>query len=282
MGWRRTLYRPGNGTLILYMPEPRKNRYQALISRIFHDHFKKGMTEFEFQRAELNSNAKKLNIRLPDNLGDVIYSFRYRTALPKDIIETAEKGKEWIIEPAGRSRYRFKLARVSRIVPNSELLAIKIPDATPEIISANALSDEQALLAKLRYNRLIDTFLGITTYSLQSHLRTTVPNMGQIEIDEVYVGVNRNGQQFVVPVQAKGGNDKLGTIQTAQDIACCREKFPLLSCRPVSAQFMADGIIALFELVMKGDEVKIAEERHYQLVPADSIEPNDLKGYSSR
>jgi hypothetical protein len=265
-----------------HMPESRPNRYQALISRIFDDHFKKGMTEFEFERNELNSNAKKLNIKLPDNLGDVIYSFRYRTALPDDILKTATAGKEWIIEPAGRSRYRFKLARVSRIIPNAELLAIKIPDATPEIITANALSDEQALLAKVRYNRLIDIFLGITTYSLQSHLRTTVPNMGQIEIEEVYVGVNRNGQQFVVPVQAKGGNDKLATIQTAQDIACCRQKFPTLTCRPVSAQFMVDDVIALFELAMKGQVVKIAEERHYQLVLADSIQAEDLKMYAIR
>ena len=264
------------------MPEAKHNRYEALISRIFHDHFKKGMTEFEFERGELNSNAKKLGIKLPDNLGDVIYSFRYRAALPQDIADTAGKGKEYIIEPAGRSRYRFKLARVSRIIPNPDLLAIKVPDATPEIIAANALSDEQALLAKLRYNRLIDIFLGITTYSLQSHLRTTVPGMGQIEIDEVYVGVNRNGQQFVVPVQAKGGTDKLATIQTSQDVACCQVKFPSLTCRPVSAQFMADDVIALFELAMRGNEVKIAEERHYQLVPADSIQADELKAYASR
>ena len=264
------------------MHESKPNRYQALISRIFHDHFKEGSTEFEFERSELNNNAKRLKIKLPDNLGDVIYSFRYRTSLPEDIIATAEKGKEWIIEPAGRSRYRFKLSRISRIVPRDGLLAIKIPDATPEIIAAHALSDEQALLAKVRYNRLIDIFLGITTYSLQSHLRTTVPNMGQIEIDEVYVGVNRNGQQFVVPVQAKGGTDKLATIQTSQDVACCRQKFPALTCRPVSAQFMADDIIALFELAMRGDDVKIAEERHYQLVPADSIQAEDLKTYATR
>jgi hypothetical protein len=262
--------------------ESKLNRYEALISRIFHDHYKSGKSEFEFERDELSSNAKKLKIKLPKNLGDVIYSVRYRTSLPDDILKTAPSGREWIIEPAGRSRYRFKLARVSRIIPNAALLAIKIPDATPEIITANALSDEQALLAKVRYNRLIDIFLGITTYSLQSHLRTTVANMGQIEIDEVYVGVNRNGQQFVVPVQAKGGNDRLGTIQTAQDVACCRQKFPSLTCRPVSAQFMADDVIALFELAMRGDDVKIAEERHYQLVPADSIQPEDLKSYAAR
>ena len=32
---------------------------------------------------------------------------------------------------------------------------------------------------------------------------------------------------------------------------------------------------------MPGDEVKIAEERHYQLVPADSIQPEDLKSYAT-
>lgn len=275
-------FRPESERPNSLMPEAKPNRYEALISRIFHDHYRTGQTEFEFERDELRSNAKKLGIKLPDNLGDVIYSFRYRATLPQDILKTAPSGKEWIIEPAGRSRYRFKLSKVSRIVPNSELLAIKIPDATPEIITANALSDEQALLAKVRYNRLIDIFLGITTYSLQSHLRTTVPNMGQIEIDEVYVGVDRNGQQFVVPVQAKGGTDKLATIQTAQDVACCRQKFPRLTCRPVSAQFMADDVIALFELAMRGDKVKIAEERHYQLVPAESIQAEDLKSYATR
>jgi hypothetical protein len=242
---------------------------------------KRGGTSQAIQESE-EGDRFEFDQSVPDNLGDVIYSFRYRTALPDDIVKTATAGKEWIIEPAGRSRYRFKLARVSRIIPNSDLLAIKIPDATPEIITANALSDEQALLAKVRYNRLIDIFLGITTYSLQSHLRTTVPNMGQIEIDEVYVGVNRNGQQFVVPVQAKSGTDKLATIQTSQDVACCRQKFPTLTCRPVSAQFMADDVIALFELAMRGNDVKIAEERHYQLVPADSIQAEDLKMYATR
>ncbi len=131
------------------MPDPKPNRYEALISRIFHDHFEPGCMEFEFERSELNANAKKLKIKLPDNLGDVIYSFRYRASLPHDIVVTAERGKEWIIEPAGRSRYRFKLARINRILPNPSLLAIKIPAATPEIITASALTDEHTLLARI-------------------------------------------------------------------------------------------------------------------------------------
>ena len=72
-----------------------------------------------------------------------------------------------------------------------------IPDATPELIRAYALDDEQALLAIVRYNRLIDTFLGLTTYSLQNHLRTTVQGMGQIEIDELYIGLDKHGCHYV-------------------------------------------------------------------------------------
>ena len=53
------------------------------------------------------------------------------------------------------------------------------------------MNDEQALLAKIRYNRLIDIFTGITCYSLQNHLRTTVPNIGQVEIDEIYIGIDK-------------------------------------------------------------------------------------------
>src|SRR5690606_32839349 len=143
--------------------------------------------------------------------------------------------------------------------------------ATPEIISAYALGDEQALLAKVRYNRLIDIFLGITASSLQNHLRTTVRGIGQIEVDELYVGLDRNGCQYVVPVQAKGGRDKHGRQQTEQDIACCEQKFPALRCRPVSAQFITANKIAMFELALQDGEIRVVSEEHYELVPAASI-----------
>jgi hypothetical protein len=263
--------------------EARKpNRYSAIIQEIFNRHYRKGQAQFEFTRDEFAEIARELKIALPKNLGDTIYSFRFRTALPADIVVTAPKGMEWGIELAGKGHYRFKLGRLIRIVPRSDLIAVKIPDATPEIITAYALTHEQSLLAKVRYNRLIDVFLGIASYSLQNHLQTFVKGMGQIEIDEVYVGVNRHGHQFVVPVQAKGGNDQLGVTQTRQDIACCRQKFPALTCRPVSAQFMTDDSIAIFELALQGEDVKIIEERHYKLVPSDQIGPDDLKLYAKR
>ncbi|WP_058868439.1 hypothetical protein [Chloracidobacterium thermophilum] len=45
---------------------------------------------------------------------------------------------------------------MARIVPDPNLTETKLPDATPGLVSRYALDDEQALLAKVRYNRLID------------------------------------------------------------------------------------------------------------------------------
>ncbi|MFL6312553.1 MAG: hypothetical protein ACJ71W_10640 [Terriglobales bacterium] len=263
-------------------PKTKKaNRYQAILVNIFLSHFKDDEKDFFFERTEIQAVAKKLKIILPKNIGDVLYSQRYRAEWPEKIKATIPNGHDWLILPAGKGRYRFKLIRgSSRVLPRLDAADIKVPDATPEIIAAYAQGDEQAVLARIRYNRLVDTFLGITAYSLQNHFRTSVDGMGQIEIDELYVGVNREGQQYIIPVQAKGGSDQLSIIQAIQDIACCREKFPHLTCRSVSAQFMPDGVIAMFELREEEDGVpRVAEERHYHLVPFGEIETSDLDRY---
>jgi hypothetical protein len=254
--------------------------YDRIIEKIFFDHYTEGAAEFEFIRREIIKARDDVATDLEDlNPGDVPYAYRYRRELPEKILASQRDGLEWVIEGAGRAKYRFKLVRVQRIVPRTDLIRILIPDATPEIIRAYALDDEQALLAIVRYNRLIDTFLGLTTYSLQNHLRTSVKGIGQIEIDELYIGLDKHGCHYVIPVQAKGGNDQIGVVQTTQDIRFAEQKFPGTRCRSVSAQFMQEGVVALFELALEDDQVKVVEERHYKLVPASDLDRNAIRNY---
>ncbi|MEX2614863.1 MAG: endonuclease [Alphaproteobacteria bacterium] len=255
------------------------NRYQALIERIFFDHYTEGATEFEFLRTELEDGAAALGFARVKNIGDVPYSFRYRNRLPNNILNTQSEDREWIIEGAGRGVYRFKLVKKTRIVPREDLVIVDIPDSTPELIRAYALDDEQALLAIVRYNRLIDTFLGLTTYSLQNHLRTTVEGIGQIEIDELYIGLDKYGCHYVIPVQAKGGKDQIGIVQTTQDIRFVEQKFPKMRCRAIAAQFMEDNVVALFELTLQDDDIKVVDERHYCLVPASNLDQDAIRNY---
>ena len=264
-------------------PQPRRaTRYEQIIERVFFNHYEDGDAEVSFDREEFAAVAKQLDIDLPKNLGDVIYSFRYRTPLPEAIRETAAEGQEWIIEGAGKGRYRFRCVVLANIEPTAQLAETKVPHATPGLIEMYALSDEQALLAQLRYNRLIDVFLGIACYSLQNHLRTTVPDVGQVETDEVYVGVDTRGAHYVIPVQAKGGADKLSTVQIAQDFALCRHLFPELLPLPVAAQFMGEDLIALFSFELQDGHPAILSEKHYRLVFPGELTETELRTYSGR
>jgi hypothetical protein len=255
------------------------NRYSQIIEKIFLTHYRRGDHQVVFVRQEIPDVAQALGMERPKNVGDVVYSFRFLAQLPESIRKTAPSGQEWVIRKSGQSKYRFVLVNEWAVKPNSALVRIKVPDATPGVITKYALTDEQALLAKLRYNRLIDIFSGLTCYSLQSHLRRGVAGIGQVETDELYMAINRHGAHHVLPVQAKGGKDRMSVVQIEQDFALCAQDFPDLICRPVGAQFMADDVIALFEFTNSEEGVAVRVERHYQLVPPEMLTPEDLANY---
>jgi hypothetical protein len=258
-----------------------KNRYSAIIETIFLSRYKVGAHSVEFTRLDLVQAAHELGIVLPANPGDVLYTYRFRAEMPDAVRATAPSGRAWIIRLVGRSRYRFDLIADQPIVPNEQMISTKVPEATPGIIARYALSDEQALLAKVRYNRLIDVFTGVTCYSLQNHLRTAVPGKGQIETDEIYVGLDKKGAHYVIPVQAKGGRDKLSIVQIEQDIALCAAKFQGLVVKPVACQFLHNDVIVMFEFADSPGGVGIVSERHYLLVAPDDLTPEELESYGA-
>lgn len=255
-------------------------KYDTLIARVFFDNYKEGCESVLFSRDDLEdvNTTKALNIK---NLGDVLYSYLHRKPLPSEIINTAPQGRHWTIRHKGKSEYAFELTRMPNITPTENLITIKIPDSTPEIISAATRNDEQALLAKVRYNRLIDIFLGLTSYSLQSHLRTSVPNIGQVEVDEIYIAIDQNGRQYVIPVEAKGCHDELGIGQIEHGLAVCKDGWSDYIPIAIGIQFMTDDTIVMFELTMQDEEVRVVKERRYQLVPSAQITEHDRKLFAS-
>ncbi len=270
------------------MRQKQENAAQRIIAKIFSERYRPGMLEVPFRRDEIILAAEVLGIERPKNLGDVIYSLRYRIPLPKSIRDCAPRRKEWVIFPGGQAIYVLKLAPVNLIKPRTELQSIRVPDATPGIIYRYAMSDEQALLARLRYNRLLDAFTGLVCYPLQSHLRTSVTirsalgtgnSSFQVETDDLYIGLDKYGAHYVIPVQAKGGSDDLSVVQIWQDFLVTEQKFAQLIARPVAAQFMDRGRIALFEFGNQENEISIIEERHYELVPAEQLKDEELRAY---
>ena len=218
-----------------------KNRYSAIIEAIFHGQYESGADSVDFRREQITAAAISLGVDTPRNLGDVIYTFRYRQPLPASIRAKAPPGKTWIIRAAGSGRYRFVLVADIPLIPNLSLAVTKIPDATPGMVGKYAFSDEQAVLARVRYNRLIDVFLGIAC-----------------------------------------GSNMIGRVQIEQDIAVCAEKLPSLVCRPVGAYVTQDDVVALLEFEEDESEIRVANERHYKLVPPEAVTAEDLARYQQR
>src|SRR4051812_20382116 len=135
---------------------PRGEQYVPIIVKVFEDQYRRGSQRVEFTRQDMVDAARDLGIDRPGNLGDIPYAFRMRRPLPEEIQRCAPRNREWVIRLVGRGQYAFEPVRQAWFTPNLALSVTKIPDATPAIISRYALNDEQAVLAILRYNRLID------------------------------------------------------------------------------------------------------------------------------
>jgi len=152
------------------------------------------------------------------------------------------------------------------ITPSVMRIEARIPDATPGVVGRYALNDKQALLTRLRYNRLIDIFTALTCYSLQNHLRTSVRGIAQVETDEIYVGVDKRGVHYVLPVRAEGKTGRIGVARIERDLAVCKAKFPGLICRSVAAILIEKKLIALFECEQTSKGIRVTLEKHYRLV----------------
>lgn len=261
------------------------SKYDKVIERVFFENYKSGLVQVPFDREELTQSCDELKIKRIKNLGDIPYSYRFRKELPNSIKETAPEGTEWIIIGTGIGTYEFRQASPGKIEPTKNRQRIKVPDATPEIVKHYAPgTDEQALLTKVRYNRLVDIFLGLTCYSIQNHLRTTVKNVGQIEIDEVYLGVNKKGAHFVIPCQAKSPGDRFGIVQVMQDIKFCKARYPNAICKPIALQFLSEDDVAVLELAVDEQDsvfhLSVVDERQYKLVSRNEISDEEIRTMS--
>jgi hypothetical protein len=247
-----------------------EKRYARLFTEIFQKRYTPEATELPYTLNELREVQRDLNIKI-DNLPDVAYAYRSgRFEVPKEILE---KGY-WVIEGVGRGKYKFvKLTRDPHITIPNDLYIIEIPDATPDIVLKYTGKNEQALLSKIRYNRLLDIFLSITAYHLQGHFRSTVKGIGQVEIDELYVGVDAEGQGYIMPIEAKsvGSKERLGVIQIRQMILFAQQKYSNLNLRPVGIKPLSDGSIVFVEFDDKAALEAISVKRYarYLLIRDD-------------
>lgn len=252
------------GSDVLFSSKNPSDAYSKVIEAVFQERYSLGSNVIPFTRRDLEMACERYSIK---NIGDVLYTFRSRQELPESIRRTANKGYYWVIEFTGKGKYQFAQWTVCHILPNKLLEPTVVRDCTPKPVAECLAADEQGMLTRMRHNEILDMFLGIKTTHLQSHLRTSIPGVGQIEIDDMYVGVDSKAQRVIIPVQAKSQHDLVSAVQSVQDIRYCSQAHPAHVCRAVAAKALDPRTVALFELELRNPgHIVVLDEQHFRFV----------------
>ena len=134
--------------------------------------------------------------------------------------------------------------------------------------------DEQAVLTVASYCKLFDHFTGLQIYRLRSHVRKSVPGIGQAELDAIDVGVALRDDEMpiVFPIEAKAAADALNRVQIFNMVQFSKHYFPGMTVRPLAIKVDHDFVLHIMEFVpaSKAAELKIVKSASYVLSLSDN------------
>jgi hypothetical protein len=222
--------------------------YVPILMKIFTEKYVTGADFIEFTLDDIRFAAQSLGIEVR-NPADLAYRMRSRTELP-EVIRTEGF---FILSAVGRGKYRLGKAKSAIIeLPDSEpqgtldLTPLPVRRLLPEKI---AKFDEQALLTVVGYCKILDHFTGLTNFRLRSHVRKSVPKIGQAELDEVSVAIARreDEQPVIVPIEAKAVADAVNRVQISAMVSFCSVYFPEHMVRPLAIKVDYDSLVHVLE-----------------------------------
>ncbi len=207
-----------------------------------------GAVRIEFTKQDVEEVAGQLGVKL-GNAADVVYRMRSRTRLPDDILDLGFT----VLRGVGRGKYALEVGGEAVVhLPEHEVFEHN--DQTPLPVRRllpedMAELDEQGLLTMVSYCKLLDHFTGLKVYRLRSHVRKSVPNIGQAELDEIDVGVALREDEVpvVFPLEAKAADEVVNRVQVATAVAYCEAYFVGHEIRPIVVKLTYDGVLHFLE-----------------------------------
>jgi hypothetical protein len=125
-------------------------------------------------------------------------------------------------------------------------------------------------VTRVLYNRLIDIFTGLTCFHIQNHYRGFVEGMGEVELDPLYVGIDKTGKLYILPIEAKSQaeNEMIGRVQISQMAKLVRQDFADLDRRILAIKYLKDGTIVIIEFddQVEPDDFKIVSVSRFRLI----------------
>lgn len=219
-----------------------------ILREIVRRKYTEGSHRIEFTLRDVRQVGADLGLEI-GNAPDLVYRMRSRTRLPDDILDLGFT----VLRGIGRGQYALEVGGEALVhLPDHDVLEhndqtpLPVRRLLPEDLSE---LDEQGLLTMIGYSKLLDHFTGLTVYRLRSHVRRSVPNIGQAELDEIDVGVALRDDEVpvVFPIEAKATDEVINRVQVATAIAYCQTYFAGHEIRPIVVKLTTDGVMHFLE-----------------------------------
>jgi hypothetical protein len=262
-------------------PGNRSAVYVPVILKIFRDRYRPGASSVVFSLDDVRNAVEAVRAASPDpdsissrNPADVIYRMRSRTKLPDEILDRGFH----ILRAVGRGQYQFERASSTIIEPPTTVPTSAI-DSTPMPVRrllppTVAEMDEQAVLSVVSFCQLLDHFTGMKIYRLRSHVRKSVPGVGQAELDAIDVGIATADDEMpiIFPIEAKAAPDALNRVQVFNMVMYSKHYFPGLKVRPLAVKVSDDNRIHVmeFNVPAKAADLKVAKAASYIICTSEA------------
>ncbi|HET8773103.1 MAG TPA: hypothetical protein VFP80_04910 [Thermoanaerobaculia bacterium] len=239
---------------------------------IFRRKFTSGAKRIVFTLEEIRDELRTLGLEAR-NAADVIYRMKSRTILPEEIRQAGYN----ILEITSRGTYAFVIGIATLVEYPPEVEITEVQDRTPKAVRSLlhpdfGFIDEQGLLSVCRYNDLLSRFLEATTFHVKSHIRKSVPGVGQAEVDDLHVEVHGSVHEplglTIVPIEAKAKDDPVNRVQVIIQTKFAKHAFPDHPCRPVTIKLFEDGRILFMEFNVTDDAnaLEVVRHRYFRVV----------------
>jgi hypothetical protein len=245
--------------------------YVPILREIVRRNYRSDVRRIEFTKLDIEAVANELGLKI-GNAADLVYRMRARTRLPDDILDLGFT----VLRGVGRGRYVLEAGGEAVIrVPEHEVVDYhdETPLAVRRLLPEHLIQlDEQGILTIVGYSKLVGHFTGLRVYRLRSHVRRSVPNVGQAELDEIDVGVPEKDDEVpvILPIEAKAADEVINRVQVATAVAYCETYFAGHPIRPIVVKLTYDGVLHFLEFrpttALAG--LRVVRSRGYRLHPS--------------
>lgn len=271
-------------------------KYQRTIERVFKKKIEELSEQVDdpyeedipFHRDDLEQAIDELEISI-GNVPDIPYAYRSRRELPASM---RQHGYNAIVIDDSRAgedpTYLFtKKEQIIQIPDDVDTTRTIDQSALPEPVQQYIREDEQGVLTQIRYADLLDEFTDLDCYHLSSHVRFRVKGR-EAELDDLYIGLDEEGDHHAIAVEAKGKGEKLNRNQLIRNTRGLENKtqYPN-SVTTLAVKLDEDGAIYIleFEVFQKDGNDRVSIDRIWKFVTEKESETqghqNSLEHYEN-